>query len=109
MESDWTHKHAVHEVMWLLNQGFGIVGQERDGVFRAYVTQYKKIPVFGGRTTCCYECAFDSAFEQMYEELEEAEKILENSSAGFITRVSCGNVYCSVSNDEYFPNCIPSR
>ena len=68
-------------------------------MFRAYVTQYKKIPVFGGRITCCYECAFDSAFEQMYEELEGAEKILENGPDGFVTRVSCQNVYCIVLND----------
>ena len=66
MESDWTYEQVVHEVMRLLNQGFKIVGQEQDGVFRAYVNQYKKIPVFGVRMSCCYKCAFNSAFEQVY-------------------------------------------
>ena len=95
MESDWTYGHAVHEVMHLLNRGFGIVGQERDGVFRAYVTQDKCIPVFGERMTCCYRCAFDSAFKQMYQELKETAKIPEKDSYGFVTRVPCENVYCS--------------
>ena len=98
MESAWTYENAVREVMHSLNQGFGIVRQERNGIFRAYVTQYKFIPVFGGRMTCCLECAFDSAFKQIYGELKEAGKIPEKDCDGFFTRVDRENVYCSVLN-----------
>ena len=95
MESDWTYEHAVKKIMRQLSLGSGIIGQERDGLFRAYVTQYKQIPVFGERMTCCYNCAFDSAYKQMYEELKEAGKIPEKDCYGFVARVPRENVYCS--------------
>ena len=95
MELNWTYENAVQEIIHLLGRGFGIVGQVRNGIFRAYVTQYNQIPVFGGRITCCHKCAFNSAYRWMYEELKEAGKMPEKDSDNFDMRIPCENIYCS--------------